>query len=80
MKKTVRRLVIKLTRLLIDMVGGGIDVQDAGVMGKPVAREGLMPLDEYKVPITEGRFRASAPTSARKHSPTRATAEMTRPT
>jgi hypothetical protein len=39
-----------------------------------------MPLDEYTLPITEGHFRSSVPTSARKHSPTRATAEMTQPT
>ena len=33
MKKTVRRLAIKLTRLLIGVVGGGIDVQDTSAVG-----------------------------------------------
>jgi hypothetical protein len=32
MKKTVRRLAIKLIRLLIGVVGGGIDVQDTSAV------------------------------------------------
>jgi hypothetical protein len=57
MKKTVRRLAGRLATLLTWVAGRRCCRARHHCCGHPVDGEDLMPLDEYAVPITEGRFR-----------------------